>query len=139
MTFVQDGDTATLKPAKGDPLNCRIDMIDAPETAKKDKPGQSHGEQSAAHLRRLIDKKEVTVWVKNGTDLYGRSLCQIEVDVNGKGVDVSLDMLQNGAAWLYRQYGGSAAYKNAADNAQYKGKGLFADRDAIHPREFKRQ
>lgn len=133
VTMVLDGDTAGLRTDKGKDLMCRLDKIDAPETAKKDKPGQAYGDESKANLKRLIDKKEVSVTVSTSKDQFGRSLCQIEID----GVDVSLKQLEDGAAWLYKTYGNPQAYSSAQANARINKKGLFADPAAIHPREFK--
>lgn len=138
VTMVLDGDTASLKAdgKKGQPsqdIMCRLDKIDAPEVAKRGNPGQAYGEESKMNLKRLIEQKEVSVQVSTAKDQYGRSLCQIEID----GVDVSLKQLQDGAAWLYRQYGNPAEYNQAQAESRIQRKGLFADNDAVHPRQFK--
>lgn len=130
---VKDGDTVNFKD-----LTCRIDMIDAPETAKPAmngkpaKSGQAYGEESKQTLQKLLSSGEVSVNVTNGQDEYGRTLCQIEVE----GKNVSMEMLKKGAAWTYRKWAPLEA-KLAQDNAQAEGIGLFADKEAIHPREFK--
>lgn len=133
VTLVLDGDSANLKTEKGGDLVCRLDKIDAPETAKRNKAAQAYGDKSKQNLKSLIDNKNVNVWVSTARDEYGRSLCQIEID----GVDASLKQLQDGAAWLYKKYGNHPLYNQAQANARYNQSGLFADREAIHPREFK--
>ena len=138
--MVLDGDTARLKTegSKKNPsqdITCRLDKIDAPETAKKDKPAQPYGDKSTQNLKQLIEQKNVSVWVSTSKDQFGRDLCQIEID----GVDVSLKQLQDGAAWLYKKYGNPALYDYAQTNSKIDQKGLFADPKAVHPRNFKHQ
>lgn len=135
VTFVQDGDTASLTTKGENPvdINCRLDKIDAPETGKKGAEGQPYGKESKLNLQRLIDQKEVSVSVSYAKDDWGRNLCQIEVD----GADVSLKQLEDGYAWLYRRYGNPLKFDQAHAQAQQQRKGLFADKDAEHPRNFK--
>lgn len=135
VTLVQDGDTAGVKTQGDTPqeIMCRLDKIDAPETAKRGKPGQAYGEASKKNLQQLIDGKEVAVSVSYATDDWGRNLCQIEID----GIDVSLKQLEDGMAWLYRKYGNPKEFNQAQAGAKLDKKGLFSDPSAIHPREFK--
>ena len=135
VTFVQDGDTASLTTKGENPvdINCRLDKIDAPETGKKGAESQPYGNDSKLNLQRLIDQKEVSVSVGYAKDDWGRNLCQIEVD----GTDVSLKQLEDGMAWLYKKYGNPASYNQAQAGARMDKKGLFADPKAIHPRNFK--
>jgi endonuclease YncB( thermonuclease family) len=138
VTMVLDGDSAKLrtegtKKSPAEDLICRLDKIDAPETAKKGKTGQPYGEESKMSLKRLIEQKNVSVWVSTSKDQYGRDLCQIEID----GADVSLKQLESGAAWLYKKYGNPALYGSANTSARIDRKGLYADPKAVHPRFYK--
>jgi endonuclease YncB( thermonuclease family) len=147
VTFVNDGDGATLLRGDGSSVNCRIDTIDAPETAKPKlgKPGQAFGEESKRTLQDLIDKKQVTLTVTQeaatGTaskdNNYGRALCKIEVE----GVGVDLQMLQKGAAWLYRKYGQvpDSQLEQAEQRARLKKEGLWANPAAENPATFRRR
>lgn len=142
VTYVGDGDGASLKRKDGSELNCRIETIDAPETAKPKygKAGQPYGEEAKRTLQRLIANKEVTVTVTQPAQddqNYGRALCRIEVE--GKGVDAL--MLKEGAAWLYRKYGKAVdpALESVEANARKVGKGLWADPEAENPFDFRRR
>lgn len=150
VTYVSDGDSATLQRKDGSSLVCRVETIDAPETAKpkQGKPGQSFGEQAKRSLQSLIDKKEVTVTVslaptvdpsipKTPENNYGRALCKIEVA--GKNVDAA--MLQAGAAWLYRKYGQAPdpVLQAIETKAKADKTGLFADPTAEYPGDFRRR
>lgn len=149
VTYVSDGDSATLQTTNGGSINCRIDTIDAPETAKPsyNKPGQPYGEKAKETLQKLIENKEVNVIVtraadggpKTGANNYGRSLCKIEVE----GANVDAKMVQAGAAWLYRKYGSSDAVEPSLEPALKKAKenrtGLWADPNPEDPKDFRRR
>lgn len=137
VTYVGDGDGASLKTKEGKDIACRVDLIDAPETAKPKlgKKGQAFSEESKQILQQMILNKEVNVTVTQAPSEknFNRSLCRIEVE----GTDVGLEMVKQGAAWLYRKYGNPTEYDKASTNAQVNRNGLFKDPNAIHPREFK--
>jgi endonuclease YncB( thermonuclease family) len=113
VTFVGDGDTLNLGTADRKGINCRIDSIDAPETAHSgvDKktgksysnPDQAYGQQAKKTLQDMVLNKEVTLRITrptvNGSN-HGRDACQIEIS----GKDVSHEMVKAGAAWVYQEY-----------------------------------
>lgn len=137
VTFVEDGDTATVRRADKSFVNCRIDRINAPETAhpKYGKAGQDFGEEAKKTLQSLIENKEVTLRItkpeKSGSN-YGRALCQIEIQ--GKGVD--LEMVSRGAAWLYRRYSQDPVLDRAERDAKANKRGLWANPNAVDPETF---
>lgn len=147
VTFVGDGDGASLLRKDGSSINCRIDTIDAPETAKPKigKPGQAFGEESRKILQDMIERKEVTLTITKPADSgaaskdnnYSRALCKIEIE--GKGVD--LQMLQKGAAWLYRKYGAvnDPELENAERVARLKKEGLWSQGNPENPKDFRRR
>ena len=121
---VNDGDTfkATEKGGEGREVNCRIDMIDAPETAKKgrdgkpDQPGQPGGEEAKKALDDMLKAGEVRIWVsrsipgKDGKpDNYGRDFCQVEV----QGKNVGMELVKNNLAYIYENYVGNPNYADA--------------------------
>jgi len=136
VTYVGDGDGASLKRKDGSELNCRIDTIDSPETAKPKygKQGQAYAEESKQTLQKMILNKEVTVTVTNPNGKYDRQYCKIEVE--GKGVDKA--MLQAGAAWLYRRYSTDPELDKAEGEAKKAKRGLWADPNAKNPEDFRR-
>lgn len=137
VTFVGDGDGAKLTTKGGERFDCRLDLIDAPETPKPQyrKNGQPFGEESKKSLQQMIENKEVTVKITRAASekAQGRPICQIEIE----GKDVSVEQLRKGMAWLYQR--STAGFDNRAieDNNKAKGIGLFSDRSAQHPRDFK--
>jgi endonuclease YncB( thermonuclease family) len=149
VTYVDDGDTARLKrdkPGKyGSDITCRIDTIDAPETAKPQygKEGQAFGEESKRILKNMIDNKQVTIRVtkevdpsdKSSKNNYGRSLCQIEVE----GVGVDKEMLRKGAAWLYRTYKDNPELSQIEATAIKNKVGLHANPNAENPDTVRRR
>lgn len=144
VTAVTDGDGATLRTKAGEALNCRIDMIDAPETAKTftkpPQPGQPGGRQSKKSLQELIESKEVTVYVTKSADKdnYGRSLCQVEI----QGVDVGMEQIRTGMAYVYERFVDKAQFPEsyAAQDAAKKGrKGIHAVEGLEKPEQYRRR
>ncbi len=138
---VIDGDTLDLKTGQprrnttisradknGSDITCRVDLINAPETAKPfadpPKPGAKGSEEAYKKLKDLVSKGEVQITVTNdgNKDKYGRNICQIEVSGN----DVGLEMVAQGAVRLYQEYGNPEAYAKAGQAAKDNRAGLFA-------------
>lgn len=140
VTFVGDGDTASLKGKDGSLINCRIDKIDAPEVEhpKAGKKGQAFGEESKKTLRSMIENKEVTVRITKPAEVgknHGRALCQIEVE----GKDVSTEMIKKGAAWLYREYANDPVLMREEATARRNRTGLWAAPIPEYPPAFRRR
>lgn len=139
VTYVGDGDGAKLRKEDGSTLDCRIDRIDAPEVAhgKYGKKGQPYGDEARKTLQELIENKEVTVRVAQPAPSknYDRSLCQIEVE----GKDVSTEMIQAGAAWLYRRYANDPAMGKLESEARAARRGLWNSLNPEYPENFKRR
>jgi endonuclease YncB( thermonuclease family) len=90
---VSDGDTVTVLTAENRQFKIRLSGIDAPE---KKQPFGAHAKETLA--RQLFGQPVVVEWSK--TDRYGRIVGKIEVD----GVDVNLEQIREGSAWVYTQY-----------------------------------
>ena len=127
VTRITDGDSLWVRPAEGgQSVKLRIDGIDAPEICQAG--GQAARKALAARLAGR------TVWVqKRSQDDYGRALATVSLDDE----DMAAWMVSQGHAWAYRQ--GAGVYRALQLQAQSAGRGLFADRNAIHPRIFRRQ
>ena len=102
---VTDGDTVVLDTADGfktpkasggvrDGLYCRIDGIDAQETAKGQQPGQPFGDFGTQTLKKLMGDGKVTVEIVTPRTTEDRNICQIKV----QGNSVDLMMVREGAA-----------------------------------------
>lgn len=152
-TFVGDGDTFSAKSdsyaTKGEKAKkaggilCRVDSVDAPETEHKGygsfkgKLGQPYGEEAGKKLQQMILNKEISIRIvrasngdPNEPGLYGRDICQIEVE----GANVSTELIRAGAAWLYREYNNYfTGLETVEANAKAEGRGLFSDPNAVYP------
>ena len=148
-TFVPDGDTINAtsdsyktkgeRARKAGGIICRIDSIEAPETAKSQygKKGQPYGEEAAKILQQMVLNKEISIRVTKPTDgesNYGRDVCQIEV----AGKDVSVELLRAGAAWLYREFNhyGQGGF-DLESNARQSKLGLWGLPNPVYPSDFR--
>lgn len=107
---VIDGDSIFI-PAIGE---IRLDAIDAPELS------QEWGTESAAALRDFIGKQPVTIKSK-GIDQYGRTLSECSIN----GLSLNHWMVENGHAWVYRQYSSNADLLAAEAQARGVQRGLW--------------
>ena len=142
-TFVPDGDTvygtSKTHTTVGQPqgkIKCRVDSVNAPETSHKaGQPTQTYGEEAGKILQKMILNREVSIRVTAPTDgksNYGRDVCQIEVS----GKDVSVELIREGAAWLYPRFNHYGAAGVALQGeAQAAGRGLW-QYPAIDPETF---
>ena len=93
VTYVPDGDTAYLQSSdystsgENNKIVCRIDSINAPETAKSNKgvPAQAFSAESKNYLEGLLKRGEITIRVtkpttrqpneeKSSSNNYGRDV-----------------------------------------------------------------
>ena len=130
VTHVSDGDTlwVRLEGGAGKPVKLRLQGIDAPERC------QPWGPQAAAALRGHVLQRRVRVQT-GATDAYQRTMARVSLD----GEDLGAWMTRQGHAWndgYARQPGPYVAQEKLARSA---GLGLFADRDAIEPRLFRKR
>lgn len=126
VTRVTDGDSLWVRPADGgQPVKLRINGIDAPEICQSG--GQAARKALAARILGL------TVQVhSHRQDDYGRTLATVSLD----GEDMGAWLVSQGHAWAYRQ--GSGDYLALQARAQSAALGLFADRNALQPRIFRK-
>lgn len=139
VTWVKDGDTADLSNG----VVCRINGIDAPETAKpkKGQPAQAFSGEATRALEDMVRNKEVTVRIvepPTGSN-YGRASCIIEVE----GKDVNLAMVQKGLGWFWGKYVQDSFRYQTMQAAEAKAKkdktGLWVDPNPIFPNTYQRQ
>lgn len=127
VTRITDGDSLWVRPVQGgEPVRLRIDGIDAPEIC------QSGGQAARKALAARLMGRTVQVHTRRQDD-YGRALATVSLD----GEDMAAWMVSQGHAWAYRQ--GSGAYLALQAQAQSAERGLFADRNALQPRIFRKQ
>lgn len=125
---VSDGDTITiLDDLDKGRFRVRLSGIDAPE--KK----QSFGKKAKQYLSELIFNKTVSIRF-SAIDQYGRIIGRVYLD----NMDVGLAMLSAGMAWHYAQYDNTPEYDAAEKQARAAGFGLWSDRAAVPPWDFRR-
>jgi len=128
---IGDGDTIRVRQA-GRGITVRLACIDAPETAQG-----TYGQQARVELQqRLPIGREIRLAVQT-TDRYGRSVAEVF-----SGVNINLALVENGLAFVYRQYLGGCdarAYLAAEDRASRARLGLWQVQGGItRPWDFRR-
>lgn len=129
VTHVSDGDTVWVRPvAGGSAVNIRIDGIDAPEIC------QAGGAEAKAALSHHVLHQTVSVEGKR-RDGYDRLLARIWL----QQTDVGEAMVKSGQAWAHQYKRYASMYAPERAQAQAARLGLFADANAVHPREFRKR
>ncbi len=117
---VSDGDTLTVRVAGQPPVKVRLAGIDAPE---RDQP---FGQRRRQSLSELAFGQPATVAVQK-TDEYGRTVGTVTVG----GVNVEVEQVRRGLAWVYRKYSDDAQL--LALEAEAARRGLWADANPTPP------
>ena len=128
---ITDGDTIKVRcgePGAYEEVKVRLSAIDAPE--KK----QSFGNRSREALSGLCFKEYAQVQHVSG-DRYGRTVANVQC----KGQDVGRFMVSGGWAWVYDKYSRGHEYLYPLqDEARAANRGLWADKDATPPWEWRK-
>ena len=125
---VSDGDTITILTNDKTQYKIRLNDIDAPE--KK----QAFGNKSKDNLAKYIAGKTVKVEYKT-KDKYKRILGTIYYN----NIDINLQQVKDGYAWVYKKYSKNQDYYNAEKLAKENKKGLWNDKNPIAPWEFRKK
>ncbi len=137
VIHVSDGDTLWVRPASGaEAVNIRLDAIDAPEIC------QDWGPQAKAALSARVLHQAVRVTAKR-RDGYGRLLARLSLpdaaSSAGPPGDVGETMVQGGHAWAHQYKSFKSVYGAQQQQAQAARRGLFANANPQHPREFRKR
>jgi endonuclease YncB( thermonuclease family) len=123
---VADGDTFTLS-ANNKKYKIRMYGIDAPESH------QSYGKQSTKYLSTLILNKNVGIKIID-EDRYKRVVAKVYLN----NEEINLKLLKDGMAWFYEYHAANEdAYRKAYEDAKRLNYGLWSDKNAINPREYR--
>lgn len=90
---ITDGDTFTFLTSEKQQVKVRLSEIDTPEK------NQPYGARSKQALSDLVFGKEIHIR-KSGSDRYGRLLGHVYL----RDIHINRKMIQEGMAWVYRQY-----------------------------------
>ena len=130
VVTITDGDTIKiLTPAKQQ-IKVRLADIDTPER------GQPYGRKARQVLgekihRRQVDVEEVAI------DRYQRLVGRVFLD----GRNINAEMVEDGAAWVYRKYSDDPQLLRLESQAREQGRGLWALQpdQRIPPWEWRKQ
>ncbi|MGE3550908.1 MAG: thermonuclease family protein [Geobacter sp.] len=136
VTKVSDGDTIQVVDSLGTKLKVRLYGIDAPETAKGNRPGQPHGEESYKALQAKILRQKIRLDVLD-IDKYRRLVALVWLaDRN-----MNLEMISEGHAWAFRKYldaGHKAEFIGIERQAEKSRAGLWQQDSPRPPWEFRK-
>jgi endonuclease YncB( thermonuclease family) len=118
VVAIADGDTLTLLTAEQKRVRVRLAEIDAPEK------GQPYGLKAKQILSDLCFDKMIRA-MKVATDRYGRIVARVYVTKPDGEIDVSAEMIRQGAAWAYRKYLTDRALLVLEEEAKTAGRGLW--------------
>ena len=133
VTRVSDGDTLWVRPdgvprAHAKPRAVRLRGIDAPESC------QAWGPQAKAALESRVLHRQVRVR-SHASDDYHRSVVTLDL----MGEDIGAWMVAQGHAWNTHFRQGAGAYADEEQAARRARRGLFADSQALEPRQFRKR
>lgn len=123
---VSDGDTLTILTSSNSRIKIRLAEIDAPELS------QPYGAKSKIALSDLVFG-EVVIIRDTTIDRYGRTVGRIYT----KSIDVSAEMVSQGAAWVYTKYLTDPTLLGLQNEAQQKQLGLWKLENSVPPWDWR--
>ena len=108
VVSVGDGDTIRVRQDET-VITVRLACIDAPETAQ-----QPYGQQARSYLQQRLPLGSTVTLEQKTTDRYGRLVAEV---ING--ININLAMVEDGQAFVYRQYLSGCDAKEYLD-AEYR-------------------
>jgi endonuclease YncB( thermonuclease family) len=133
VVAVFDGDAIGVLTAENTLLRVRLAFIDAPEI------GQAFGNSAKRAMIALVLGRNVELWPQS-TDRYGsdRLVCVAATD----GIDVGLEMLDDGLAWVYNITEAPTElqriYRDAQRRARDNRVGLWQENNPEPPWDFRK-
>lgn len=123
---IADGDTMTALCNNHEQVKIRLAEIDAPEKA------QPFGQRSKQSLAEMCFNKSADIHVQT-TDRYHRSVARVICN----GVDVNVEQVKRGMAWVYDQYVKDRMFYILQEEARQAHRGLWADPSPTPPWEWR--
>ncbi len=146
---ISDGDTVTVKDAKGNNINVRFACIDAPEVphSKKERESKrasdrnqfSWGTKAQERVQELVKQSSDRVTLNIiDSDRYGRKVAEVRLK---DGTFVQQVLLREGLAKAYRPYLNKCPSRNLVEQAEAEAKqqkrGIWSDAKFINPWEYR--
>lgn len=124
---IKDGDTVSILMG-GKEKTVRLAHIDCPE--KK----QPFGSQAKTAISDLCFGKYISLSGDGKTDRNGRLIAEL---ILPNGVNVNKTLVKMGLAWHFKQYSKDESYAKLEIAARNKKAGLWKDKNAISPWEWR--
>ena len=125
---VADGDTLTILTSSKEQVKIRLASIDAPEKS------QDFGSASRKSLNAMCYGTNANVIVQD-TDRYGRKVGVVYCN----GVEVNLEQVERGLAWVYIKYAKEQKYFEAESKAKNKRIGIWSINNLTPAWEFRKK
>lgn len=124
---VADGDTLTILTSSKEQVRIRLASIDAPEKS------QDFGNVSKKSLNSMCYSTNANIVVQD-TDRYGRKVGVVYCN----GIEVNLEQVERGLAWVYIKYAKEQKYFDAESRAKNKKIGIWSMNNLIPAWEFRK-
>ena len=125
---ITDGDTVTVLDDNNNQIKTRLEAIDTPEKV------QPFGTKAKDHLGDIIHERTVTIH-KTGQDWFKRTLAFIEV---GNRI-INEQMITDGFAWHYKKINQNEHLSQMEQGARAAKRGLWTDKTAIPPWDWRKR
>lgn len=126
---IADGDTFTILLPDNKKERIRLYGIDAPENS------QPFSKNAKQFLSNLIFEKKVRLEIKD-TDRYKRIVAIVYVNDT---ININESLLNAGLAWHYKEFDKNLRWDTLEQNARKKKIGLWADKNAIAPWQWRKK
>ena len=127
VTAITDGDTFKLLTKDSTLIKVRLANIDCPE---KKQAFSTRAKQFAS--KAIFGKNVKLEYLKK--DRYGRFICNV---IYNDSLNLSHELLKQGLAWHYVKYSKDNKLQELEDNAKANKIGLWQDKTAIPPWEYR--
>lgn len=124
---VKDGDTVVVLLADKTQETLRLAEVDCPEK------GQAFGKNAKQFTSSKVFEKKITFY-RTGKDRYKRTIAKIFYDKNQY---LSAEIIKAGLGWWYFKASKNIELQKLQDKAKEMKLGLWADKNAVSPWEFR--
>ena len=125
---IKDGDTIVVLLKNNQQKTLRLAEVDCPES------GQPFGKNAKQFTSSLVFGKQVNFY-ETSTDRYGRTIAKVYTLENKY---LSAEIIKVGLGWWYYQYSNSKTLEKLQDSAKTEKLGLWQDKQAIAPSEWRK-
>ena len=125
---IKDGDTVVVLDSLNNQITLRLAEVDCPEK------GQAFGKNAKQFTSEVVFGKTVTFY-RTGKDRYKRTIAKIFYDHNKY---LSEEIIKAGFGWWYFKASKNIDLQKLQDTAKAKKLGLWMDKNAVSPWEYRK-